>query len=286
MRILITGSSGYIGRTLSNYLKDKRPDFELWGLDCNPPPVLEPLETDLYLSDNIMNVSFPYKVHFDTVVHLAAYVKVNESVNEPIKYYHNNIQGTENVLKGLKYSNFIYASTGTAENPINPYALSKRVGEDYVTDFCTKNTKEYTKFRFYNVTGQGYGIKPTNTDGLLYNLIKAKETGKFTIFGDDYNTPDGTAVRDYLHVIEICEAIEKAIDYPSCGLENLGHGIGYTVKEVAETFRRVNNLDFEIEISPLRRKGDLESMVLKDISTYMRKDLYTLDQMMEIHNAE
>jgi UDP-glucose 4-epimerase len=140
---------------------------------------------------------------------------------------------------------------------------------------------DYTIFRFYNVIGSHYSIKPTNPDGLMYNLMKARDTGEFTIFGTDYQESwDGTPVRDYVHVMEICEALKMAIEKPSNKVESLGHGIGYTVREMVDIFQRVNDTNFNVKDGP-RRKGDLPSSVLEEPSPYM-KELYTIDQLLLI----
>jgi UDP-glucose 4-epimerase len=136
-------------------------------------------------------------------------------------------------------------------------------------------------FRFYNVIGS-YGIKPTNPDGLFYNLIKAIHTGSFTLYGRDYNTPDGTCIRDYVHVMEICNAIKKAIENPSNNIENLGHGVGTSVSEIITLFKAVNNVDFDIVDGP-RRKGDIEVSVLDNPSTYLDK-AYTISNLLKVDN--
>ena len=117
----------------------------------------------------------------------------------------------------------------------------------------------------------------------MYNLMKARDTGYFTIFGNDYNTEDGTCVRDYVHVNEICDALRSAIEKPSNQIECLGHGIGYTVAEIVELFKKVNNIkniDLLIKVGP-RRKGDLETSVLANVSPYM-KELYSLEELVKV----
>lgn len=276
-KVLITGSSGYIGQHLVKLLR--KGDYEVFGLDKNARfnDFLAPNHfIKLDITENF--VKWPQTV-FDTVVHLAALVKVNESVLKPISYYDANINGTVNVLQELFFKNFVFASTGTAANPINPYALSKRCSEDIVERYCIENTKTFTSFRFYNVIGSD-GIAPTNMDGLMYNLMKARETGTFNLYGGDYNTPDGTPVRDYVHVNEICHSIQKAIETPANSLENLGHGKGHTVREMVDTFKLVNNCDFQVNYCQ-RRSGDLECSVLDNPSTYM-ESVYTLSQLLKV----
>lgn len=276
-KVLITGSSGYIGQHLVKLLK--KDDYEVFGLDKNTRfnDYLAPNHfIKLDIAENF--VKWPTTV-FDTVVHLAALVKVNESVKKPISYYNTNINGTVNVLQEVFFKNFVFASTGTAANPINPYALSKRCAENVVERYCIENSKTFTSFRFYNVIGSD-GIAPTNPDGLMANLIKAKETGVFNLYGGDYNTEDGTPIRDYVHVNEICESIRMAIETPANKLENLGHGKGHSVLQMATTFRLVNECNFQINYCQ-RREGDLEYSVLDNPSSYL-KSTYTLSDLLKV----
>lgn len=285
-KILITGNSGYIGSHLSKLLMDSGK-YEVHGIDLVHPqcqihrshhwdinllnPIYfdgENLETDLAGEE------------FDAVVHLAALVNVGDSMHEPLRYYNTNISGTLKVLDNVKTKNFILASTGAAEGCASPYGVSKRAAEDCTRQWCQDMNTPFTIFRFYNVIGSN-GFEPTNPDGLMYNLMKAKDTGQFTIFGTDYAvSPDGTCVRDYVHVMEICDAIQTAIENPSGKIECLGHGVGYTVKEMVEIFQRVNDVDFDVRYGP-RRSGDLPSSVLEEVSPYMR-NLYTIDDLLRL----
>jgi UDP-glucose 4-epimerase len=186
-----------------------------------------------------------------------------------------------NVINKIKTKNFIFASTGAAVGCESAYGISKRAAEDVVREYCTKHRQTpYTIFRFYNVIGSTV-VAPTNPDGLMYNLMKARETGEFTIFGNDYDvSDDGTCVRDYVHVNEICDALMQAIEKPSNSVESLGHGVGWTVKEIVDEFKKVNNVNFNVVYGP-RRKGDIASSVLKNVSPYMR-NLYTMDQLLRV----
>ena len=275
-KILITGNSGYIGSHLSKMLADS---YEVYGLDINVPQT--DCLKDWYNID--IRKLFTIDQEFDAVIHLAALVNVGESEQQPISYYITNLNGTMNVINKIKTKNFIFASTGAAAGCESAYGISKRAAEDVVREYCTiHNPKDYTIFRFYNVIGSD-GFAPTNPDGLMYNLMKAKEKGEFTIFGNDYDTRDGTCIRDYVHVNEICDALRSAIEKPSNQIECLGHGVGYTVAELVNKFREVNNIpniNLLTKIGP-RRKGDLAVSVLDNVSPFMKK-LYTLEQLLKV----
>ena len=271
-KILITGNSGYIGSHLSKMLDG---EYEIWGLDLNNPQ--HPVTT--HRKHDIRQALPENKNTFDAVIHLAALVSVSESEQKPTDYYMTNFIGTLNVLKTLKCKNFIFASTGAAEKCESAYGTSKRAAEDCVKEWCEYMKLPHTIFRFYNVIGSD-GFSPTNPDGLMYNLLKAKESGEFTIFGEDYNTKDGTCVRDYVHVNEICDAIKTAIEKPSNSLENLGHGVGLSVKEMVTLFELVNECKINVTYGP-RRKGDIESSVLGNPSTYMRS-LYEIKDLLKV----
>jgi len=269
-KVLITGNSGYIGSHLTKLLED---EYQLFGVDLKKPSQ----KVKFYQYDITTPISLPDT--FDCVVHLAAKVNVGESVKEPTSYYLTNLIGTMNLMHGIKMKNFILASTGAAEKCESPYGISKRAAEQCVEEWCKYRNMPYTIFRFYNVIG-GSVVEPTNPDGLFYNLLKAPELGHFTIHGKDYPTKDGTCVRDYVHVNEICAAIKTAIEYPSNQIENLGHGQGYTVREMAELFKTTNNVDFEIRTSS-RRPGDIDISVLSNPSQYMKK-LYKIEDLLRI----
>jgi len=275
-RVLITGNSGYIGSHLSKMLES---DYEVYGLDFRAPQ--HPVKNHYHID---IRKQFAVEEEFDAVIHLAGLVNVGESERMPLTYYITNLNGTMNVINKIKTKNFIFASTGAAEQCISAYGVSKRAAEDVVREFYTQHKPTpYTIFRFYNVIGSD-SFAPTNPDGLMYNLLKARETKEgFTIFGNDYNTRDGTCVRDYVHVNEVCDALRTAIEQPSNQIECLGHGVGHTVAEIVKLFREVNNIpniEMLTKIGP-RRKGDVETSVLANVSPYM-KNLYTMEELLKV----
>ena len=277
-KILITGNSGYIGSHLSQILiKDNITTVH--GLDKNNPNII----LDKFYKQNIVeDTEWNINEEYDCIIHLAAEVAVGSSVITPTLYYQTNTMGTLNVLKKIKTKRVVIASTGAAAELSSPYGISKRAMEDIVFEYCKNNNIPFTVFRFYNVIGSD-GINPTNPDGLFSSLIAATDIGKFTIFGNDYNTRDGTCVRDYSHVNEICHAVIQGISESTNQIENLGHGVGTTVKEMAEMFKTVNNCNFEIVMGP-RRKGDLEISVLSNPSKFMKK-LYTINQLLKFKSS-
>lgn len=272
-KILITGNSGYIGSHLTQMLQN---EYEVHGLDIKQPQIQPKIQHNIDIRKQIT-----LDEEYDAVIHLAALVNVGESEQIPIQYYITNLNGTMNVINKIKTKNFIFASTGAAEGCESAYGISKRAAEDVVREFCTMHRQTpYTIFRFYNVIGSG-GFAPTNPDGLMYNLLKARETNEFTIFGTNYErTSDGTCVRDYVHVNEICDALRTAIEKPSNQIECLGHGVGYTVKEIVNLFQKVNDINFDVIKGP-KRKGDIEVSVLENVSPYMR-NLYTMEELLKV----
>lgn len=252
MKVAITGSSGYIGSTLVKKLNETTNDLHCLNID------------DWDIRTIPMKNELPKFWHnFDVVVHLAALVKVGESVKKPWDYYDTNINGTQNVINHFPGAKIIFASTGAAFDPTSPYARSKVAAEDLIKNQC----KDYTIFRFFNVGGG----KPSNPEGLYAATMKACESGVFTIYGSDYNTKDGTCVRDYVHVDDLCDAIINSINEPGAKTEYepLGSGKSYTVLEYVNTFLEVNGPKFKIEFGS-RREGDNESSEVPFMSKFMK----------------
>jgi len=238
------------------------------------------------------------KNKIDTIIHFAASIVVPESVENPLKYYMNNTVNTTNLIKQAvetKVERFIFSSTAAVygeplklpkggidetypTDPINPYGMSKLMSERVLQDAAKANPGfKYVIFRYFNVAGADIYYKPSKllsprlgqSFPNATHLIKiasecaTKKRKKMAIFGEDYNTPDGTGVRDYIHVDDLADAHIKAIDYlksnPS-DIFNAGYGKGYSVKEVIETMKNSTGVDFEVDIAP-RRAGDPAALV-------------------------
>lgn len=246
MKVVVTGANGYIGSNLVEKLKQSKHDIITYDIDTwdirNPKGSADPF--------------------VDCVVHLAALVKVGESVKNPYDYYKTNVDGTYNVIDSYPNAKFIFASTGAAFDATSPYSRSKIFAEDLVKAYC----KEYTIFRFYNVGG---GI-PTNPEGLFQATENARKTGVFKIFGNDYNTKDGTCVRDYVHVDDLTDAIINAINNPGAmtDFEPLGSGQSYTVKEYINAYLSVNGPLFDVQYTN-KRPGDNEKSEVPFISKFI-----------------
>jgi len=238
---VITGSAGYIGNALTKKMTALGYDIDTWDIR---KPMNKPQEK------------------IKCVVHLAALVRVGESVKQPLDYYDTNVTGTLNVIRAFPNAKMVFASTGAAFSPDSPYGHSKVMAEQIVKDSC----KEYTIFRFYNVGGGS----PTNPEGLPLCIEEAKKSKKFTLFGDDYDTKDGTCVRDYIHVDDITDAIVRAVEQPAAmtDYEPLGSGQSYTVKEYLDAHRSKYGKLFDVEIGE-RREGDLPRSEVPFVSEFM-----------------
>lgn len=240
--IVITGAEGYIGKELAKKLYAVEYDAHIWDIRT---PLEKPLEG------------------VRCVVHLAALVRVGESVEKPLEYYDTNVTGTLNVIRAFPDAKMIFASTGAAFTPDSPYAHSKVMCEQIIKDCC----KEYTIFRFYNVGGG----TPTNPEGIALAVEKAKQSKVFTIYGNDYDTKDGTCVRDYVHVEDIVDAIVEAVNAPAANTdyEPLGSGNSTTVKEYIEAHQEKHGIDFDIVIGN-RRDGDSAKLEVPFMSDFMK----------------
>jgi UDP-glucose 4-epimerase len=289
--ILVTGGAGYIGsHTVRQLVERGERVVVLDNLSTGYRSAV--LGTPLVVGDTgdrelVARVLAEHSI--DTVLHFAAHTIVPESVSDPLKYYRNNTCATRNLLEQCDAAGvrrFVFSSTaavygipagGRAREdsptvPINPYGTSKLMSEWMLRDLAAASkTMRYVALRYFNVAGSDPGGRighsaPTAT--LLVKVACQVAVGarpSLSIFGTDYPTPDGTGVRDYIHVDDLAAAHLSALDYLEQGgtstTLNCGYGHGYSVREVIQTVERVNgNRPLPVVESP-RRAGDPPSLV-------------------------
>jgi len=295
--ILVTGGLGYIGSHtvialqqagFNVYIIDdlSNSQLEVWE-KITAITGVQPIYYNIDLKDyNAVSVFFQsHKI--DGIIHFAAYKAVGESVAKPLMYYRNNLLGLMNVLEVMEENqldNFIFSSSCTVygqadtmpinestplKRPESPYGNTKKVGEEIIEDFIKTNNKNAISLRYFNPVGsesQGLlGDLQINPNNLMPYILQtaAGIRESLGVFGDDYETRDGTAVRDYIDVNDLADAHVKAIQRLLDGknkskLEffNLGSGTGSTVLEIVTAFEQANNLKINYEIKP-RRAGDI-----------------------------
>ena len=227
------------------------------------------------------------RFHISAVMHFAAYSLVEESVREPGKYYRNNVAGTLALLEGMLAANvrtFIFSSTAAVYGepayvpideshpvvPINPYGASTHMVERIMVDLGKSVGLRSVSLRYFNAAGADpdgeLGECHDPETHLIPNLLQAASGRKdaFTLFGRDYPTPDGTCVRDYIHVSDLCRAHLLALEYLKKGEDstvcNLGNGEGYSILQVLEAAKRITKKPIDVKEGP-RREGDPARLV-------------------------
>ncbi|HOI71205.1 MAG TPA: UDP-glucose 4-epimerase GalE [Methanobacterium sp.] len=282
--ILIVGGAGYIGSHINKKLSKQgyetvvfdnlsygHVDFVKWG---------QFHQGDLGNIDDIRGVFKKYPI--DAVMHFAAFTYVGESVKDPQKYYQNNLCNTLNLLQvmmeeDVKY--LVFSSTcatygepevipiteNHTQNPINPYGKAKLMVEQILGDYSHAYGLKYVLLRYFNAAG----ADPEAEIGELHNPeshliplimdVACDIREKIQIYGTDYPTPDGTCIRDYIHVVDLADAHIKALEYLQGDGEsdafNLGNGQGFSVKQVIETAKKITGKEIKAE-EVERRPGD------------------------------
>lgn len=287
--ILVTGGAGYIGSHTARQLANANE--KLFILDNLSTGFKQSVLNGELIIGNTGDKELVSRIlkdnSIDTVIHFAAHTVVPESVTNPLKYYGNNTCCTRNLLEccqSADVKNFIFSSTaavyGTPDGgiaaeeatkqPINPYGTSKLMSEMMLRDLSAATSLKHVILRYFNVAGcdpKGEIGQSTPNATLLTKVACEAAVGKrdaVYIFGTDYNTPDGTGVRDYIHVEDLANAHIKALDYLRGGGEsttlNCGYGHGYSVREVLDAVGRANGSPLNI-IEEARRAGDPASLV-------------------------
>ena len=289
--VLVTGGAGYIGSHVVRQLLERGERVV----------VLDNLSTgfrsavlggelvvgdvgDAVLVDRILA-----EHAIDTILHFAAHTIVPESVSNPLKYYGNNTCATRSLLACAAKSavrHFVFSSTAavygmpasgvadedTARDPINPYGRSKLMSEDMLRDLCAATDMRHVILRYFNVAGSdpaGRIGQSTPNATLLIKVACEHAAGKraqISIFGTDYDTPDGTCIRDYIHVDDLATAHLAALDHLRGGgaslTLNCGYGRGYSVREVLDAVERVSGRRLAIVEQP-RRAGDPPALIAR-----------------------
>ena len=289
MQILVCGGAGYIGSHMVKLLLERGHSVT----------ILDNLSTGH--RDAVLGGRFEFgdlgdsevldrvfgATTFDAVMHFAAFIRVEESVAQPGKYFRNNFCNTLSLLDAMVrhgVRRFIFSSTAAvygepryvpvdekhAREPINPYGASKRMVEDALGYYADAYGLQSVPLRYFNAAGADPEGKLGPRHDPLTHLIPlvlraaAGVNPNVKVFGRDYPTPDGTAIRDYIHVVDLCEAHLAAIDYLVKGGEtrafNLGVGRGFSVQEVIDSAKRVTGRDFEV-ITEGRRPGDPAQLI-------------------------
>ncbi|MGY0797607.1 UDP-glucose 4-epimerase GalE [Lysobacter sp. A286] len=289
MTILVVGGAGYIGSHMVKMLR-------IEGLH---PVIADDLSSghrqavgssDLYVGD-IGDADFVKQVlrdvRPDAVMHFASHIQVGESVSDPEKYYHNNVTATQVLLAGMRrhaVKRFIFSSTAAVfgnpvyvpideEHPgqaINPYGRSKWMVEQMLEDFDTAYGLKSIALRYFNAAGadpDGELGECHEPETHLIPLILQVASGRrphITVYGEDYDTPDGTCIRDYIHVEDLCSAhllaLRRLLEGGDSARFNLGNGHGFSVRDVIEAARRVTNHAIPVRIGD-RRAGDPPRLV-------------------------
>lgn len=289
MKILVTGGAGYIGSHVVKALGEAGYELLIydnlstghdWAILYGR--LVQGDLADMALIAETLKTFKPV-----AVMHFAASIQVEESVRKPLAYYRNNVANTLNLLEAMGETgvrHFIYSSTAAVYGipgqipvdeqaplvPINPYGASKVMIEQVLKDLAGATDFRYTALRYFNVAGADpqarIGQAYREATHLITRALKAAkgEYRKLAIYGTDYPTPDGTCVRDYIHVDDLAFAHLRALDRLVATGEtlvmNCGYGHGYSVREVATTVRKVTGVDFIIEETG-RRAGDPPALV-------------------------
>ena len=282
--ILVVGGAGYIGSHVNKELTRRgyrtivldnlatgHRDLAKWG---------EFVLADMNFADQLELIFATHDI--DAVMHFAAVSLVGESVTDPEKYYLNNVSGTLTLLQAMRTAGvnaLIFSSTcatyGIPETipipedhgqvPISPYGRAKLMVENVLADYDAAYDMRYVSLRYFNAAGADPDAEcgeRHDPESHLIPLVLAAAAGRrdsITIFGQDYDTPDGTCIRDYIHVLDLADAhilaLEKLLDGGGSRVYNLGFGQGHSVSEVIETARRVTGRDFPV-VEGARRSGD------------------------------
>lgn len=311
-KILVTGGAGYIGSFMTRKLRaEGHTTIVLDNLSYGHAEAIKDFrleKIDLVTETDKLNGLLKQE-KFDAVIHMASFIQMGESFTNPSKYYKNNIIGFLNLLEAMKFSNtkkiILSSSAGIygnpiklpieeddPKNPLNPYGETKYMMERILEDYDSAYGIKFVSLRYFNAAGAeldgSIGEAHLEESHLIPNiLIKAINNQEIEIFGNNYGTPDGTCVRDYIHVLDLVEAHSRALEYLAAENKsdsfNLGIGKGYSNKEILNKVEEITNLVLKIKYGP-RRKGDANALYasnekIKRVLNWQTK--YTLEDIIK-----
>lgn len=304
MKVLVTGAGGYIGSQTCKFLSDN--GHKVVGVDRNN--LRHNYCVDSYIGNYADFEVQQLLLDVDSVVHIGATSLVGPSVLDPSKYYNNNVVGTLKLLDACKnqgVKSFVFASSAATygepesgvcleseqHTPMNPYGWSKRMTEIMLSDYATAYGMNSVSLRFFNVAGADTLMEmgqEKDATHIIAMLIERTMQGKeFTLFGDKFDTPDGTCVRDYVHVEDVANGIYKAIEYTKenegAYRFNLGNKEGYSNLQIVEAVKRNTPLEPKVNIGPAR-DGDPATLVANTMSANVElgwKPRYDLDTIVK-----
>ena len=283
--ILVTGGAGYIGSHVSEILiKQKKNVFIVDDLSTGFKKLIH--KKAIFFYSSILKKEKIQKIiknnNIDSIIHLAAALSVGESQKKPKKYFNINVKGTKNILdaiRGSKVKNIIFSSScavykdglskvseASKLKPTSIYGKTKLQGEKLIKSFCKKNKINYGILRFFNVAGASLSGKIgqiNKGDQLFKNLSVEifKKKPHFKIYGDNYKTPDGTCIRDYIHVSDIADIHLKVLlklnKLSKSVILNCGYSKGISVKQVTNEFKKYSKKEVILKFLS-KRKGDME----------------------------
>lgn len=279
MNILVTGGAGYIGSVTTEILLNGGHKVTVFdNLERGHREAIDPraefVQGDLREKDAIGKLM--RRMQPDAIMHFAAYALVPESMTQPEIYFRNNVVGGINLAEAMVESGvkrLVFSSTcatfgepdripiteETPQRPANPYGESKLAFEKILNWYMALGKIKPVFLRYFNACGatEKYG-EDHDPETHIIPIVLQVALGKrkqVQIYGDDYDTPDGTCLRDYIHIVDLAQAHVLAIESDHCGAFNLGNGSGYSVKQVVETSRKITGRTIPAEVAP-RRPGD------------------------------
>jgi UDP-glucose 4-epimerase len=289
MNILVVGGAGYIGSHMVKRLGQR--GCAVTTLDDLSSGHRDAVLTGDFVQGDMADTELLRGLFaarkFDAVMHFASFIEVGESVREPAKYYRNNVANTLALLAAMREAGvdrFIFSSTAAIfgspqyvpiderhpRAPINPYGRTKNMVEDVLSDYERAYGLRSVCLRYFNAAGadpEGKLGERHDPESHLIPLALQAASGRragLSVYGTDYDTPDGTCIRDYVHVSDLCEAhwlaLESLRDGASSQAYNLGNGNGFSVLEVIETAKKVTGVDFAVK-HEVRRAGDPPRLV-------------------------